>query len=145
MKNTLQLFLIFVFCTNFSFAQKVKFEASIDRAVVAVGEEFTIVFSSNTDLPSFQSPSLEGFRIVSGPNYQNSVEIINGKTSVQTILSYTLTAIREGNLKIEPASITLKGKTYNTKPLAITVTASMIGSLSKESKKKIVAEGKSRS
>lgn len=144
MERLLNIFFTFLFIPGFAFSQKVKFEASVDRTQLAAGEEFSITFSSNTDLPSFQTPSFENFRIASGPNYQNSVEIVNGKVSVQTLLSYTLTPKMEGTFKIGPASITVKGKTYYTQPITILVTGSSILSISKASKAQIISTGKTK-
>ena len=144
MKHFLKIFFALLFFPVYGFAEKIIFEATADRTQLGVGEEVVITFISNTEMTSFQMPSFDGFRISSGPYSSQSVNIVNGKVSVQTSLAYSLTPIHDGTLKIGKATITVKGKTYYTKPIQINVSVSLTGSISKTSKNQIISTGKNK-
>jgi len=101
-------------------------ELSVSKNPVAVGEEFRIDFTLNGEGESFNPPNLNGLRKISGPNQSSSssMQIINGKISRSktTTYSYYVTALKEGELTIKEASITLNGKIVRSKAGVMNVT-----------------------
>jgi hypothetical protein len=58
-----------------------------------------------------------------GSRKQSSINIINGKTtqSVTTIMTYSLTASREGRLQLPLLTVEVDGKTYRTNPVTVNI------------------------
>ena len=108
-------------------AGDVSFTAST-KPVVKVGERFQIVYTVNADGSNFRMPDLGSLSLLSGPNRSSSssIQIINGKMSQSTELTFTLLvmATKEGEVNIPPAAITVDGKTYRSNPLTIKVVKS---------------------
>ncbi len=106
--------------------QNVQFTAS-SRQTVSVGEQFRLNFTVNADGRDFKAPSLSDFYVLSGPNpsTSSSIQIINGKVSRSVTLTYgyILQAIKEGVFQVQPATITVDGKQYESNALTINVSA----------------------
>jgi hypothetical protein len=92
---------------------------------VASGERFRLVYTLNARPESFQAPSFEGFRLVSGPSQStsSSTQIINNQVTTSLSVSYTyiLEALQEGEFSIPPASATANGETVTGNPVRIVV------------------------
>lgn len=58
----------------------------------------------------------------SGPSRQSRISNINGRVSSSIVYSYALTPPRLGQINIPPIEVTIKGKTYRTNPVTVTVT-----------------------
>ena len=118
-------FLLFISTFFLSFtlwAQEVHFTASVNQNEVALNESFQLTFTLNTSGESFKPPVLsENFKIYSGPNQSSSMSYINGRISSQLSYTYLLVPINVGTYVIEPASITVEGKSYSSNPIEITV------------------------
>jgi len=104
---------------GFSFAQE--FTASVNRNRVAVGEQFQITFSVNTNINTFKAPNFNDFAIYSGPNQSTSMSFVNGSMSQSISYSYIIAAKSEGKFTIGSATATVGGKTLQTKPITIEV------------------------
>jgi len=111
-------------CVLTVIAQDVKFTASASK-VVEVGERFRLVFELNARGSGFKAPDLSDFKVLSGPasSSSSSVQIVNGSVSQSVSNSYTyiLSARKEGEFTIEPASISADGETYTSNKLRIEV------------------------
>lgn len=106
----------------FALSAQVQFTASVDSKQVPVGEVFEIKFTlDNGQGSNFRPPPFGEFNVVSGPNRMNSMTIINGSSRNSETFSYVLQAKREGSFTLGSASIEVKGKTYTTSPLSISV------------------------
>ncbi len=106
----------------FVLAAQVQFTASVDSKQVPVGEVFEIKFTlDNGQGANFRPPTFGEFNVVSGPNRMNSMTIVNGSSRSSETFSYVLQAKREGSFTLGSASIDVKGKTYTTTPLSISV------------------------
>lgn len=105
-------------------AQDVEFSASGPR-VVEMGEQFRLSFAINAKGSGFEEPSMDKFRILTGPNVStsSSVQIINGSMtkSVSYTYNYVLMASEEGKFTIPPAKIKIKGKVYQSNAITIEV------------------------
>ncbi len=105
-------------------AQNINFIASA-TSPVSVGEPFTLRFKLNANGSNFVPPKLSGFHVLSGPmrSSSSSTQIINGKVSQNTSItySYTLQAKKVGDITIPAASITANGKQVKSNPLPLKV------------------------
>ncbi|MFC2120107.1 BatD family protein, partial [Bacteroidota bacterium] len=85
---------------------------------------FRLTYTVNTQEENFTPPQIKDFDY-NGPSKSSSynTQIINGKTEQTVLFSYifTLRAKKVGKFTIGPATITVKGKKYKTKPVTIEV------------------------
>lgn len=70
---------------------------------------------------NFQPPSFSGFDVVGGPNQSSNFSMINGEVKQSMTFSYFIEPREIGNYYIEPASIEVEGKIFETQPLQIMV------------------------
>ncbi|MCI1719512.1 MAG: BatD family protein [Bacteroidales bacterium] len=95
--------------------------------VVGQNEEFTISFSANGDIDSFQAPSISGASVLAGPSKSSysSMQIINGRRSDSHEVTYTyvLQAGSSGTVRISSASANVGGRTFSTRPVNISIVA----------------------
>ena len=125
MSNRIILSLVAILiCTANLSAQDVQFSAQ-SKAVVAVGETFTLIYTLNAQGSSFRGPNIQGIDMLSGPNTStsSSIRMINGSTSMSITYTYTylLQANREGTYNIPAAAVTVNGKQVNSNTLSIKV------------------------
>lgn len=101
----------------------VTIKAAVDKNEVTMDEYFNyrIVISSSVSLmnPKIKLPDLEkGFVILSSSRGQN-IAISGGKAGVQVILDYFLKPKKEGEITIEPAEVSCRGKNYTSESVTI--------------------------
>jgi len=93
--------------------------------VISTGEQFRLSFSLNDKGEDLQLPDLSDFNILMGPStsQSSSFQMINGKTtqSVSYSYIYILSAEKEGKFTIQPASVKVDGKRYQSNSLTIQV------------------------
>lgn len=99
----------------------VKFTAEVSKKKLGINERIRIDFEMNQDGDNFSPPSFEGFTIVMGPTQSVSHSIINGVRSFSKSYGYVIQPTAKGNFIIGAASIEIKGKTYQTNPINVTV------------------------
>ena len=104
---------------------EVNFVAAAPDVVVS-GDQFRLTFTVNTQkVKDFRAPSIKGFEVLMGPSRssQNSTQIINGKVSSSSSITYTyiLMAGKEGAYNIPAASIVADGETKISNSLQIKV------------------------
>ena len=133
-----KLLYILLHLVSFSaFAGNIKFTASVDKNVVALGEGLNLTFTINGSGTKFRAPELsENFKIYSGPNESRSMSLINGKVSSELSYSYVLIPINLGEYVIEPAEIEVDGKKYSSNPITIKVVKATPQSKKKEKAEK---------
>jgi hypothetical protein len=105
-------------------ADDVSFTVSAPR-VVAVNEQFRLVFSVNANAESFAAPDFAGFNVLAGPSRssQQKFQIINGNASQSQSTDYTyiLQAVKEGKITLGAATVTVDKATHHTQPVTIEV------------------------
>ncbi|MGD9557469.1 MAG: BatD family protein, partial [Mangrovibacterium sp.] len=105
-------------------ADNVRFTMSAPN-VVSAGEQFRLSFTLNESGTNLKLPDLANFDILMGPStsQSSSIQIINGKTTQEVSFSYIfiLRAKEEGTFTIQPASIEVDGKSYQSNDLTIQV------------------------
>lgn len=104
---------------------EVNFVAAAPDVVVS-GDQFRLTFTVNTQkVKDFRAPSIKGFEVLMGPSRssQNSTQIINGKVSSSSSITYTyiLMAGKKGTYNIPAASIVADGETKISNSLQIKV------------------------
>ncbi|MFI3293366.1 MAG: BatD family protein [Rikenellaceae bacterium] len=123
---SLTLVVLFTSLTSAMAAEGVSFTTSAPM-MVAVGETFRVEFALNAspDKDSFVAPNFPGFDVLAGPavSQGSSIQIINGKMTRSTNLSYTfvLLAQEAGAYTIASAKVKVDKANYTTKPLPIEV------------------------
>lgn len=115
-------FLAVVFLIFFQgLSAQVQFEAKVSRQSIGINERLRIDFTMNDDGDNFTPPSFEGFRVVGGPSQQVSQTWVNGRGSFNKSYIYFLLPLQKGTLTIKSATIEIRGETYKTEPIKITV------------------------
>lgn len=106
----------------------VRFEATAETREIVEGGTFEVTFSlKNAQGSRFVTPDFKGFKIVGGPSEMRGMSIVNGQSASHQSWVFQLEAPRTGSFTIGPASVTVNGKTLNTKPLTIKVVDSRAG------------------
>ena len=118
-------FIAFIFLTAWEgHSQEVRLTGQA-KAVVAVGETFTLVYSLNAQGSGFRGSNMQGFDMISGPNTSTSSSIrsVNGSTtmSITYTFTYLLQATREGNFDIPAATVVVNGKQITSNTISIKV------------------------
>lgn len=122
-----QIFFFLLSLLSLSLQAQVSFTVDAPN-VVAVGERFRVIFTSDAKQDQFTPPDITGFAVLAGPttSTMNRVEIINGHRSQSRTVSYTyvLEATQAGKFTIGSASVTSEDVTYKTQPVTIEVVSS---------------------
>lgn len=106
-------------------AQDISFNATVDRTELGLNEQILLTISVTGNvksIPQPELPQLSDFSILTSGRSQN-FNYTNGKLSSSVIFNYILTPRKTGKFFISSAKINLDGKTYETTPIEITVTA----------------------
>lgn len=115
---------LFIFIMQFTLAQ-VTFQAKVSKKSLGVNERLRVDFEMNQDGDNFRPPSFSGFKVVGGPNQSISNSWINGKRSYSKKFSYYVEPTGRGKFTIRQATIQIKGQTYKTTPVTVTVTGAV--------------------
>ncbi|MCA1755883.1 MAG: BatD family protein [Bacteroidales bacterium] len=93
--------------------------------VVAVGEQFRVVWTVSSRGGSFTAPGFDDFYLLSGPqtSFSSSTSIINGKVTseVKNSFTYYLQATRTGNFTLGPGIYTEGREDFSSKQVEIEV------------------------
>ena len=93
--------------------------AEISSDTILSGNALELKYTVDNLTASFESPHLEGLRILSGPNVSSSMQYINGKMSSSVTYSYILKPENTGEAFIGPAYFKSDTTTYETPPIEI--------------------------
>ena len=103
--------------------QDIEVDAEVDKSELAVGEEFTLRVNINGSLnpqpPAI--PQYDGIRRLGPPSMQRQTWVRNGISGSTVSFFYQFRATQVGKVKIDPISVTVSGKTYETEPMEIEV------------------------
>jgi hypothetical protein len=105
--------------------QDINFEASVDRTEVSTDDQITLTVSVSGNVKSIPEPllpALNDFSVYSAGRSHN-FSYTNGQLSSSVTFNYILAPRKAGKFTIGPAKITVDGKTFETTPIEITVTA----------------------
>jgi len=132
----------FLFCTNVH--AQAKFTATINPQVINADETAEISFTveSAAQVDQLQAPDLKDFIIVSGPNQQSNMQIINGNMKQSVSLSYVIKPKSSGTFQIDEATVNVNGKELRSNKLTLRVTKGSASPEKKIDKKKDKPEKK---
>lgn len=107
-------------------------EAQAQQFIAKIEEEgnyYRLTFTLNSaDASDFTPPSLEGFKVLSGPYVYTSSETrnVNGKVShtARTTYTFILSPLESGKVKIGSASVQSGNRTLHSKPIFADIRAS---------------------
>lgn len=120
-KNYILLILFVVFLQK-SYAQ-INFTAKASKTKLGVNERLKVTYTIDKQgADNFTPPSFNHFKVIAGPFRSSNFSMINGKTTYEQALIYTLQPKEKGKFTIAPATITYNGKIIKSNPLKITVT-----------------------
>jgi hypothetical protein len=127
LRGNLQFFLTAFFsCIVLLSAAQVKFSASSNDKVIGKNDylqvQFTVENAANVE--SINPPQFKNFTVVSGPNQQSSMSIVNNKMSQSVSVGFVLQPLSTGNFTIGSATAKADGKEYHSNPLSVQVTNS---------------------
>jgi hypothetical protein len=103
------------------YAQEPSLTATLSESNVAVGDQFEISFSLNTNGRNFQTPAFSDFQVLSGPNQSTSMQFVNGQMTQSVVFSFILLAKKEDTFKIGPAIVDVGGKKMQSNIVTIKV------------------------
>lgn len=117
------VFLSGICVSNNSFAQ-IKFSAVCPDKSIGINDYLQIQFLIE-DAPEVETiipPLFKNFSIVSGPNQQSGMSIVNGKRDQYIAIGFYLKPKGTGKYVIGPATAKVNGKEYYTSPVTVEVT-----------------------
>ncbi|MEI7501783.1 MAG: BatD family protein [Paludibacter sp.] len=104
--------------------EPVRFTASAPSTVI-LDKPFQLVYSVNASARDLRAPEITNFDVLAGPfeSHSSSMQIVNGKSSSSTSVSftYTLQAKKTGTFTIPSASITVSGQKLTSNGVSIKV------------------------
>jgi len=115
--------------TTLAGAEDVKVTAEIDSPYLVEGESFTLTLRVEGPLRGISAPEmpeLSHFFLV-GTSSSSNFSFINGRTHNEKTFHYSLIPDQAGDYVIPAIPVTVKGKTYETEPLSLSVHASSSG------------------
>ena len=122
MKRILLIYLLCIAAIA-AFADEITFQCKAPSRVVQ-GQQFRLEYVvTGTDKGDVTLPEFKGCsELFRGSSRGTNVSIINGNVSrtITNSITVTLRAEEEGTHNIEPAVLTVDGKTFKTKPLTLT-------------------------
>jgi hypothetical protein len=124
-KLILFLFLITGYCTN----AQVKFSASISPAEIGRDEyaQLKLMVENANEVQQIVPPSLKDFIIISGPNQESGMTMINGVVKKYIALSFVLKPKAIGNFTIAGALAKADAGDYKSNAVKLKVTAQSSG------------------
>ncbi|MDD2752814.1 MAG: BatD family protein [Candidatus Omnitrophica bacterium] len=122
LKFFLTLF-ISLFIIHPAFAQDT-IKAEINKNKLSTDEVLIyklVIASSQTQFPQAQLPKFDGFNILS-QSQSTTLALENNGWKTSLIYEFILAPLTVGTLKIDPASIKIKGQTFSSDPFEVEVT-----------------------
>ncbi len=119
-----KLILVILLGITFSgVAQSVNWYTSVSGKVEA-NKIFEIEFVlENAKGKDFNPPAFDGIRVVSGPSFSSSTQIINGSSSSKLSYVYSAVVEEKGKYTIGSASISVEGKQVRTSPYSFSASS----------------------
>jgi hypothetical protein len=96
-------------------------QAFVDRTQTAIDEMVHFTVSISDGEGSVDVSPIKDFQVLS-EGTSSSVQIINSHVSRKTAYNYTLVPLRQGRLRIPSLTVTVKGKSFQTREIIVTVT-----------------------
>ncbi|MBL7828572.1 MAG: protein BatD [Saprospiraceae bacterium] len=108
--------------TTAGLCQTPTFKAEVDSRSLTPGRPFEVSFIlEGAEGRQFTPPVFRDFKPSGGVSESRGFSIVNGRTSVKQIWSYTLEPLSTGTFSIGPATVMVNGKQLSTKPITLSV------------------------
>lgn len=125
--------LILFSTTNLALAKEIRFEASLDKDKVAIGEaaQLGLSFQGTQSMPAPDIGNIDGLEIrYTGPS--TMMTVINGQVSSSVTHMYSVMPLKIGKFQIGPFSFTYKGNNYTSSMVFLEVSEEKVISKSKQ-------------
>lgn len=124
-RRQLNIFILLILFTgfNYSVTAQAKFTAKISPAIIGKDEtaELKLLVENASDVQNINSPVLDKFIIISGPNQESGMESINGNTTQYTGITFILKPKGKGDFTIGPTTAVADGKILKCNAVKIKV------------------------
>lgn len=130
MRSVLQKICLVTFLfTCFEVKAQVRFTASISPSEIGKDEyvQLKLMVENAKEVKQINPPNLKDFVIVSGPNQESGMSMINGVVKKYIALSFILKPKSTGSFTIPSALVTADGADFKSNPVNIKVTATSSG------------------
>ena len=143
MKKSFKIFVLFYIAMclsgHIAIADDIKFEASLDKKRVAIGDsaQMGLSFYGTQSMPAPDIGNIDGLDIrYNGPS--TMMTVLNGQVSSSITHMYTVVPLKTGKFQIGPFSFKYKGNNYTSNIAFLEVTEEKI--LKEAPKEEVVAE-----
>jgi hypothetical protein len=130
MQPVLQKIILFFLVLGGHFASaQVKFSASLTPAEIGRDEytQLKLMVENANEVQQITPPDLRNFTLISGPNQESGMTMINGAVKKYIALSFILKPKTTGNFSIGAATAKADGSDYKSNPVKLTVTSQPSG------------------
>ncbi len=125
MKKVFQkIILLFFLLTGYFANAQIKFSASLTPAEIGKDEytQLKLMVENANEVQQIVPPNLSNFIIISGPNQESGMTMINGAVKKYIALSFILKPKATGNFTIMPARAKADAGDYTSNPVKLKVT-----------------------
>ena len=115
-------------CSNLAMAQ-VRFSASISPSTIGRDEmaQLKLTVENAGEVQRIDPPSLKNFTIVSGPNQESGMSMVNGQVNRYIALTYIIRPKSTGSFIIPPAGAKADGAEYKSNAVTVKVVTNPTG------------------
>ncbi len=119
----LSIFIFSCFASAFSQDKPINFTVTVSTDSILMDNYFEVKFTlENADGQNFEAPDFsQHFKVISGPNFSTSMNIVNGDISRKMTITYFVEPKETGLFYILPASVQAADKVLETSPLEVVV------------------------
>lgn len=124
LRPTLPMIALFAVAGAPLHAQDVSVRAYVDRAQVALNQQFiyTVEVTGSQQIEGEPTvPDMADFANFLGSGTSQQVQLVNGQTSVSVSYQYRFQATKEGTFQIGSASVRVAGRLFTTAPVLLSI------------------------
>jgi len=116
------IFVVFLFTGHFAIGQ-VKFSASVSSPQISKNEfvQLRLTIENAKEVQQITPPVFKNFVVISGPNQESGMTMVNGNVKQYISLNYILKPKSSGNFTIAPAMAKADGKEIKSNAVAVQV------------------------
>lgn len=124
-----KIFLLLFLLSGYCSIAQVKFTASISPAEIGKDEyaQLKLMVENAKEVEQIVPPNLKNFSIVSGPNQESGLSMVNGVVKKYVALSFIIKPKAVGNFSIPPALAKADGLDLKSNTVSLKVTANATG------------------
>lgn len=117
------LIIFFVLFIPSGLRAETQIKAEADKNKLTTDEMLTykiVITSSENNVPAPAVPEFEGFNVLSKAQ-SSTISFAQGSIKTILVYAFVLAPVETGKLKIKPASVQVKGKTYTSEEIEVEV------------------------